>query len=104
MYLFIHEQIQPFASSIGSRYSTKSFETKAVHAETREERAMTPSSWLTKGFTETQEGLRVEGCLGDKAEKVCWGGKVVGVGCCAEDLDILVDGEEMLETLEEEVM
>ena len=46
----------------------------------------------------------MEGYFGDKAEKVGPGEKVVDCGCCAEDLDILLEGEEILEMLEEEVI
>lgn len=46
----------------------------------------------------------MEGYLGDKAGKVVWGEQVVDCGCCAEDLDILSEGEEISEMLEEEVI
>lgn len=69
MYPFIHEQIWPFASSVGGRCRTKSFEIKALHAKTREKKAMNPEQSTRKGLHRNIGGVECGGIFGRQSWK-----------------------------------
>lgn len=73
MYLFIYPfipwQIRPFASSVGDRCRPRSLEIKAVHTETREEKAVNSERSAPKGLHKDAGGESAEGCLGRRARR-----------------------------------